>query len=60
MKTERVVTYKVVKNEYYGDYRLEQYINGKWENGFDGNWTKEYAESRLKGLEKPDGSYIEI
>ena len=38
-----MITYKIIKNKTYGDYRVEQYINGKWENEFDDNWNKDQA-----------------
>ena len=50
-----MTTYKVVKNEKYGDYRVEQYVNDEWENEFDGNWTKAEANKNKKYLEKNEG-----
>ena len=40
-----MVTFKVEKNEKYGDYRVNQYINNVWENG---NWSKNKAEKKAK------------
>jgi len=43
-----MVTFKVEKNEKYGDYRVNQYINNVWENQRDGNWSKNKAEKKAK------------
>ena len=44
------VTYKVEKNEKFGDYRIHQYIDGVWNNARDDNWSKAAAESILKDI----------
>lgn len=41
---------KVEKNEFYGDFRVVKYINGQWNNEFDGNWSKETAEKNCAHL----------
>ena len=46
--TAGVITYKVEKNEKYGDYRVNKYLNGKMVNQRDGNWTKEEAENKAE------------
>lgn len=38
------VTFKVEKNEKYGDYRVNKYLNGVWINQRDNNWSKKKAE----------------
>jgi hypothetical protein len=38
------VTFKVEKNEKYGDYRVNKYLNGVWINQRDNNWSKRKAE----------------
>ena len=57
---KRVVTFKVEQNEKYKDFRVVKYVNGVWENEWDGNWTKSKAtkickqckDSLLLGFEK--------
>lgn len=44
----RKVVYKVEQNKKYGDFRVVKYINGIWENEFDGNWTKGQANRKCK------------
>ncbi len=39
-----VVTFEVSQNKWFGDYRVDKYLNGEWVNQRDGNWTKEEAE----------------
>ena len=48
MKTKNVVTFKVEQNKIWGDFRVEKYLNGKWINGRDNNWSKAQAESKAK------------
>jgi hypothetical protein len=45
------ITYKVIQNKRYGDYRVAQFINGVWENEFDNNWTKGEADSAKQHME---------
>ena len=42
--TSKTFTYKVSKNEKYGDYRVDEYKNGVWNNQRYNNWTKEQAQ----------------
>lgn len=49
MKNE--VTFKVEKNERYGDFRVVKYVNNQWYNERDNNWTKKEAEEQLKKYE---------
>jgi hypothetical protein len=48
---------KVEQNVIFKDYRVVEYIDGKWENEYDNNWTKKeaiYQKKRmLQGFE-PD------
>jgi len=51
MKTtinEEIITYKVEKNEKFGDYRVNKYLNGIWVNQRDNNWSKNKAEEKAK------------
>ena len=48
---ERQVTFKVEKNEKYGDFRVVKYVNDQWCNERDNNWTKREAEEQLKKYE---------
>lgn len=41
--TNLEITYKVEKNEKYGDYRVVKYVNGVWNNERDCNWSKSKA-----------------
>lgn len=38
------ITFKVEKNEIFGDYRINKYVGGQWINQKDNNWTKSEAE----------------
>ncbi len=38
------ITFKVEKNEIFGDYRVNKYVRGEWVNQRDNNWTKRKAE----------------
>ena len=42
--TNLAVTFKVNKNEKYGDFRVDKYLNGEWVNQRDNNWSKKQAE----------------
>jgi hypothetical protein len=44
MTTKNVVTFKVEQNKIWGDFRVEKYLNGKWINGRDNNWSKAQAK----------------
>ena len=57
MQTEvrYMITYKVVKNVKYGDYRVAQYVNGTWNNEFDGNWSKGEAHKNKEYLMASSG-----
>jgi len=44
METKKLVTYKVERNEKYGDFRVAEYRNGVWTNERDNNWSKAKAE----------------
>ena len=46
------VTFKVLQNEIYGDYRVNKYLDDIWVNARDGNWTKEQAEERAENYRK--------
>jgi hypothetical protein len=48
MKIMRNVTFKVEKNVKFGDFRVNMYINGIWENQLDGGWSKYKAEKVAK------------
>jgi hypothetical protein len=48
MNIKDVLTYKVEQNEKYGDFRVVEYINGEWNNEFDGNWSEPKANKMLK------------
>jgi Ser/Thr protein kinase RdoA (MazF antagonist) len=41
-------TYKIEKNEKYGDFRVVEYLNGEWNDEFDNNWNEEHAKKMLK------------
>ena len=49
------ITYTVEKNKKYGDYRVQQTVNGEWENEFDSNWTKAQAEKIAQRLHDSSG-----
>lgn len=42
MKT-KTIEFKVSKNKKYGDYRVDEYIDGLWTNQIDNNWTESQA-----------------
>ena len=42
--TNLAVTFKVNQNEKYGDFRVDKYLDGKWVNQRDNNWSKKQAE----------------
>jgi hypothetical protein len=46
------ITFAVVQNLKYGDYRVNKYRNGVWENQRDGNWNKEQAEEIAERFRK--------
>lgn len=58
------VSYKIEQNKKYSDYRIVKYIDGVWNNEFDGMWTKSRAEKILKNqfliLSKMDDPKIKI
>jgi hypothetical protein len=47
-----MIKLSVQKNKVYGDYRIEEYINGEWSNSYDGDWTKEQANKILLSYKK--------
>ena len=42
------VTYKVEQNQYFGDFRVNKYLNGEWVNQAEGRWSKYKAEQKAK------------
>jgi hypothetical protein len=58
------LTYKIERNKKFGDYRIVKYIDGKWDNEFDGMWTKYKAEKILRNkffiLSKMDDPKMKI
>ena len=44
------ITYTVEKNEKFGDYRINQYIDGVWNNARDNNWSKGQATAILDAI----------
>lgn len=42
------IVYIVVQSEKYGDWRVNKFVNGKWVNQRDGNWTQEEAEEKAE------------
>jgi len=38
------VAFKVQKNKKYGDHRVVEFFDGKWNNERDNNWTKPQAD----------------
>jgi len=46
--TTSIVTFKVEQNAKYGDFRVVKYLDGKWLNERDGNWTKYKANQKAK------------
>lgn len=49
---DEMITFEIVKNEKYGDYRISELLSGEWVNEYDNNWTKSEAESVLKSFKK--------
>jgi len=47
-------TYEVKLNDKYGDYRVHEYINGVWENEWDGDWTESQAKAVARLYEAND------
>jgi hypothetical protein len=45
------VEFKVSQNEKYGDYRVDEYFNGTWNNQRDNGWTEKEANNIKKRLE---------
>jgi hypothetical protein len=45
-----LIEYKVVKNTFYGDYRIVKLINGEFDNEFDGNWSESQANEKCKQM----------
>lgn len=43
-----MISYKISKNEKYGDYRIDIYKDGIWVNQKDGGWSKYKAYKKLK------------
>jgi hypothetical protein len=46
------ITFKIVKNEKYGDFRVQTFIDGEWENENDANWNEKQAKEALFVSEK--------
>ena len=44
------VTYEVERNKKFGDYRVVQYVNGKYENERDNNWSRNKAYQVRKAV----------
>lgn len=49
-----MITYQISKNGKYGDYRVDQFISGKWENSFDDNWNESQAVRVMNNLIESD------
>ena len=47
-----MTTFKVEKNQKYGDWRLVEYTDGQWSNEWDDNWTKAEANKLLENVMK--------
>lgn len=47
----KTVEFRVVKNEMYGDYRVDEYFDGEWNNQIDNNWSELQAKSKKLELE---------
>ncbi|MCF2903249.1 hypothetical protein L1267_23045 [Pseudoalteromonas sp. OFAV1] len=45
------VEFKVSQNEKYGDYRVDEYFNGTWNNQRDNGWTEKEANNIKKRLD---------
>ena len=45
-----MTTYKLEQNKKYGDWRVEQFVDGEWENEFDNNWSKLEAQKEMAFL----------
>ena len=45
-----MITYKVEQNKKFGDYRIDQMVDGKWHNERDDNWTEAKANAILKAI----------
>lgn len=58
------VCYKIEQNQKYSDYRIVKYIDGVWDNEFDGMWTQAQAKKILKNkffiLSKMDDPKMKI
>jgi len=48
-----IITYKVVQNKNFGDYRVQKYINNIFDNEIDKNLTKAQAEKIKKRFTTP-------
>ena len=46
------IEFKVVKNKKFGDYRIDEYLNGKWNNQYDNNLSEKKAIELKCKLEK--------
>lgn len=44
-------TYTVLKNEKYGDYRVDVFVNGEWVDQYDSGWSKQQANKKKDRLE---------
>jgi hypothetical protein len=47
----KIVELKVSKNELYGDYRVDEFINGEWNNQADGGWSEKQAKKVKSRIE---------
>lgn len=47
----KTVEFRIVKNEMYGDYRVNEYFEGEWNNQIDNNWNESQAKSKKLELE---------
>ena len=45
------VEFKISKNEKYGDYRVDEYFNGVWNNQRDNGWSGSQAINLKKRLD---------
>lgn len=56
------VSYKVEPNEVFGDFRIDEYFNGEWNNQKDDGYSESRANSIVRNLEsyliKVNGSLV--
>ena len=50
--------YYISKNPTYGDYRIEQHVDGAWDNETDNNWTEGEAKQVLKAIEAGEVDFL--